>query len=142
MQIRIEKNIDKNIVIDRERCLESLSNSGLIITDSEKMTFTEKYNFSTDSGKNRRKVFYSLLQGQIQIDNENSIIRWHLNIDGIILKAVLICMLAIFGQIILMQIDWISSLIVGGIIGTILFIINRISIDTRVNQITEKMRIF
>lgn len=137
MQICIEKNLIKNIVIDRERCLESLSESGLIITDSEKMIFTESYNFTTDSGKNKSKVFYSLLQGRIQIDNENSIIRWYLNIDSIILKAVLIFVLAIFGQIVFMQIDWINSFVIGLIIGATLFIINGISLDTRVNLMTE-----
>jgi len=88
---------------------------------------------------NKSKVFHSLLQGHIQIDNENSKIRWYLNINGIILKAVLICILAIFGQMTFMQVDWINSLMVGGFIGTILFIINGISLDTRVNIITEKM---
>ena len=88
---------------------------------------------------NKSKVFHSLLQGHIQIDNENSKIRWYLNINGIILKAVLICILAIFGQMTFMQVDWINSLMVGGFIGTIIFIINCISLDTRVNIITEKI---
>lgn len=137
MQIRIEKKVNKKL--DRENCLKSLSEFGLRITDSEKMTFTEAYNFTTDSGMNKSKVFQSLLQGHIQIDNENSKIRWHLNIDGIIFKAVLLCILAIFGQITFMQVDWINSLMVGGFIGTILFIINGISLDTRVNILTEKI---
>jgi len=139
MQIRIEKKISKDLDFDKEYCLKSLSEFGLRITDSEKMTFTETYNFTTDSGMNKSKVFHSLLQGHIQIDNENSKIRWHLNIDGIIFKAVLLCILAIFGQITFMQVDWINSLMVGGFIGTIIFIINGISLDTRVNIITEKI---
>jgi len=48
MQIRIEKKISKDLDFDKEYCLKSLSEFGLRITNSEKMTFTETYNFRNE----------------------------------------------------------------------------------------------
>lgn len=44
MKILIEKDIDKKVVIDKEKCIRVLLESGLVITDSEKIVFTETYN--------------------------------------------------------------------------------------------------
>jgi hypothetical protein len=139
MQILIKKHIEREMTIERGKCLKSLSESGLIIIDRKNICFKEKHNLTTDMRKNWRKVFYSSLQGQIQIDNKNATVKWYLNIDSIIFKALLIWIITMIGMIFLIQVEWRSALLTGGIIGFILFIINRISIDSRVDNITEKI---
>ncbi|SET47653.1 hypothetical protein SAMN05444285_11419 [Draconibacterium orientale] len=140
MQILIKRHIESGVIIEREKCLKSLSESGLIITDTENMCFKGKHNLTTDMRQNWRKLFYISLQGQVQIDNNNGIIKWYLNIDSIILKILLTWGITTIGMILLIQIGWKSALFAGAIIGFILFVINRISAGSQIDMITEKLK--
>lgn len=140
MQILIKRPIESGVIIEREKCLKSLSESGLIITDTENFCFKEKHNLTTDMKQNWKKLFYISLQGQVKIDNTNSIIKWYLDVDSIILKTLLTWGILTIGIILLIQTEWKSALFAGAIIGFIIFIINRISAGSQINMITEKLK--
>ena len=116
MQILIRKHIDSGTVIEREKWLKSLSDFGFIITDPKRIYFKEKQMLTTDMKKNWRKLFCTSLQGQIRIDNTNGSVEWRLNINSIIFKILFVWMITMSGMIFLIQIEWRSALIAGGII--------------------------
>jgi len=124
MFIRIIKNTLNAKLVTKQKCLDSLKESGLIITDQKNISFTEHHKFSTNMGKNKLKVFYPVLKGQLIIDNYNSTIYWRLNINEIIFKTMLIWIITMLGIEFLIISDWISAFISGFIVGAIIFLLN------------------
>ena len=139
MQIVIKKHIESGITIEKEECLKSLSNFGLVITDKKNICFKETHNLTANMRMNWRKLFCSSLRGRVQMDNKNGLVKWYLNVDSIIFKILLTWIITSIGMIFLIQIETKSALLSGGKFGFILFTINAMSVASRVDLITKKL---
>ena len=61
-----------------------------------------------------------------------------MNVDSIVLKALLTWAITTIGMILFIPIEWSSAVIAGGVIASILFIINRISAEHQIGRIMGK----
>lgn len=141
----MRKIITKHIKVDKikskEHCVEMLLNAGLKVLDPDHLVFTESHNFTTHSGKNNLKLFSALLDGKVSFDTEKKSIKWDLNITDLFVKSMLTFAILALAWQFLSQGIWIYSLLFGGVIGVIVFVVNWFNLNDRVERLTNEMTI-
>ena len=141
MQKVIEKHIKVDRIKNKELCVEILLTAGLKVLDADNLVFTESHNFTTHSGKNKLKLFSPLLHGRINFDSEKKSIKWDLDITDLLIKSILTFIILTLVWQFLVQGIWINSLLIGGIIGAIVFGINWLNLKDKVERLTNEMTI-
>ncbi|MFC0878869.1 hypothetical protein ACE01N_19895 [Saccharicrinis sp. FJH2] len=139
MIITYKRNLDDSNIKDVQHLVGILIENGLTIIDKTNMKFTENFNFSTNTGKNRSKIFYPLLKGELRLIPEKNLITWRLHIESIFFKALILTIANILIWKFLLIDNSIISLTIGITLGIILFGINIINLSNRVDRLTEKM---
>ena len=139
MYLKSNIKIPIHTELTEAHCKNALLIEGLTITDEENLLFTERYDFSTHKGNNQRRGIYTLLQGQLKIDNEKSIIFWKLKIHGLIFKTVLLFTFSFSLLKFLAEIPTLFSFVLSGFFALLLCIVNLVQLENRVNSITKKI---
>nr|WP_319999158.1 hypothetical protein [uncultured Draconibacterium sp.] len=139
MKTCIKKQILNSSTLDKDHIEKILIKSGFSIDNIDILTFKESHNFSTHSGKNRLMIFKPLLNGQIRIDHTTSQLVFTININGIIFKTILLGILVSFMMFYFIDKSFLSSLIIGGCLGGLIFLINNINLNYRIDFLTSKI---
>nr|WP_319571734.1 hypothetical protein [uncultured Draconibacterium sp.] len=139
MQRIIEKHITDKKIKDRQKLIEDFVAAGFTITNAENIEFVEYHNFTTHSGKNKMMLFSPLLKGNLSLDFKDDVIKWYLNVDSLIVKASLtFVLITLLTQFLVLDI-WINSIIFGAVVGGIIFSINWLAMDGRIDGITKNI---
>ena len=141
MQTVIEKHIKVDRIKNKEQCVETLLTAGLKVLDADNLVFTESHNFTTHSGKNKLKLFSPLLHGKISFDTERESIKWDLSITDLLAKSILTFTILTLVWQFLIQGIWGNSLLIGGVVGAIVFAINWLNLNDKVERLTNKMTV-
>lgn len=139
MQRIITKHITSNKIKNRQNLIEDFVAAGFTITNADNLEFVEYHNFTTHSGKNKMMLFSPLLKGNLILDFKNNVIKWNLNVDSLIFKTSLTFVLITLITQFLVLDAWISSIIFGAIVGGIIFSINWLALESRIDGLTEKI---
>jgi len=139
MQRIIHKEVENGQLKSKADCIDMLIQLGFSFTSTDTMEFIERYNFTTHSGKNRIKVFKPLLKGKIILNTEKNSVKWILNVNDIIFKSISTCILTLIIFQIYHSKELINSLTVGIIIGGLVFGINWILLNNRIEKITGEI---
>jgi len=135
----IKRDIKGYDIKSKQECIKVLLAADLIIKDTAILKFTESHNFITHSGKNIQKIFSPLLKGKLSIDSESNSIIWDLNIKGLLLKSVLAFVFLSLLWLLLIQGNLINSLELGAVISLIVFGINWLNLNNKIEKLTNEM---
>ncbi len=141
LTIKIETDFNIKPELDSKLVIKELQKQGLIILNEKKFEFTENYNFTTHSGKNKMKVFHPLLRGNLEVKSENEFNSWNLQIESILIKSIFLTVFSFLLYHFVIESVLLFSILLSVFNGAILFLINRVRLNARVKTISENIKI-
>ncbi len=139
--IKIETDFNINPELDSKIVIKELQKQGLIVLNKKKIEFTENYNLTTHSGKNEMKIFHPLLRGNLEVETENRLNSWNLQIESILIKSIFLTVACFLLFHYIIKSFLLFSILLSVFNGGILFLINRIRLNARVKKISENIKI-
>ena len=141
LTIKIQTNFNIKSELDSKLVIEELQKQGLIILNKKKFEFTENYNLTTHSGRNQIKIFNPLLRGNINLESENELNYWKLQIENILIKSIILTVVSFLLFHFVLESILLFSILISIFNGGILFLINLVRLNTRIKKISENIKI-
>lgn len=137
MTTNIKTNFKIKSESDSDIVIKILRQEGLNVVNEKELKFDESLNLTTDSGNNRKKLFFTLLKGNLRTETKDQFASWSLQIDEILIKSTLLTSILFLFFHFVYDLKLLFTIIISVFIGGFYLFLNINRQENRIKKISK-----